>query len=328
MKKILLLSLIALLLGTGVNNIYANEESTNSGSFSPKQQTENVDFSNYIAGITKEILSLWKAPAGHLNSQTILLFSIDKQGNISNIRTIVSSGSEEFDNSAIDTLKKAAPFEPLPEKFSGTSIDIKFSFDKSLNKLNNSEKAFSNRILNIDSMMIYAKEHARFDMTESGISYYSKAIKSNPENAELYRYRSLCYSSKNEYTKALNDANKAIKLAPENPYNYIAQGTAYYGMNRNNLAIESFSKAIKIDSQNAIAYYGRGIAYNKLKKYDRALENYNKAYEIDSHVVNKFVYYTDLSDCYRGLGNNKKARYYRKEADKISSERKRFECFP
>jgi outer membrane biosynthesis protein TonB len=40
-----------------------------------------------------------------------------------------SSGSQDNDNSAINAVRSAAPFKPLPYEYNGSYVDIQFSFD-------------------------------------------------------------------------------------------------------------------------------------------------------------------------------------------------------
>jgi TonB family protein len=40
-----------------------------------------------------------------------------------------SSGNQDTDQAAIDAVKRAAPFDPLPSDYRGTNVDIKFTFD-------------------------------------------------------------------------------------------------------------------------------------------------------------------------------------------------------
>jgi len=58
-----------------------------------------------------------------------MLSKIDKSGELKAIKIFKSSGSRKVDDSAILAVEKTAPFKALPEKFSGSSIDIQFTFD-------------------------------------------------------------------------------------------------------------------------------------------------------------------------------------------------------
>ena len=91
---------------------------------------DEVDFSPYMNKVQKKIKSNWHPPKGDESKNTVVFFSIDKQGNLVDKVTIVkSSGNREVDKAAIDAVNASAPFEKLPAKFKGNKVDIQFTFD-------------------------------------------------------------------------------------------------------------------------------------------------------------------------------------------------------
>ena len=57
-------------------------------------------------------------------------FTVEKNGEITNIRFTRLSGIKELDNAALDAIKKASPLEPLPKEFTGKNVDIDYFFVK------------------------------------------------------------------------------------------------------------------------------------------------------------------------------------------------------
>lgn len=89
----------------------------------------NVDFGPYMKRMQDKIKSYWVPPAMDLNAQIVVKYRILKNGSLDSYGISASSGSQELDNAAIEALKKAAPFEPLPEGFNKESILVQFTFD-------------------------------------------------------------------------------------------------------------------------------------------------------------------------------------------------------
>ena len=50
-----------------------------------------------------------------LAKRITVFFLIARDGSICNTKVIVSSGDKQMDSAAIDSIKRAAPFKPLPE---------------------------------------------------------------------------------------------------------------------------------------------------------------------------------------------------------------------
>jgi TonB family protein len=57
------------------------------------------------------------------------LFKIAKDGRLLSCSVFKSSGLQSADNAAINAVKLAAPFKPLPTEYKGQNIDIQFTFD-------------------------------------------------------------------------------------------------------------------------------------------------------------------------------------------------------
>lgn len=86
-------------------------------------------FKGYMKKITKIIKSNWEPPIKEPGTSTIARYTLNKKGEISNIKIIKSSGIIQNDESAINALKKSSPLPPLPTEYQGSSVDIDFHFD-------------------------------------------------------------------------------------------------------------------------------------------------------------------------------------------------------
>ena len=86
-------------------------------------------FSDYMPNMQKKIKDNWNPPKRNSQLKTILSYQIGKSGELLEYKIILSSGDDEFDNIAVDALKKSTPFEPLPKSFDGDNVKVQFTFD-------------------------------------------------------------------------------------------------------------------------------------------------------------------------------------------------------
>lgn len=107
----------------------------NIGSAMPEflpQKSSNIvepDFGPYMRELQRSIKANWNPPIDYRTKRVTVLFKIEKSGSLANCSVFQSSGNKAADKAAIDAVYKTAPFRPLPQEFSGNSIDIQFTFD-------------------------------------------------------------------------------------------------------------------------------------------------------------------------------------------------------
>lgn len=87
------------------------------------------DFGPYMAELQRRIKRNWRPPRRNQSKRVILLFTIAKDGRLLNLKVHRTSGEPDTDRAAISAVQLSAPFKPLPTDFSGSSIDIQFTFD-------------------------------------------------------------------------------------------------------------------------------------------------------------------------------------------------------
>ena len=71
------------------------------------------------------------ARAAH-RAHTAMIFRINANGSISNIRMLQSSGNSSMDYSAMRALQNIEAFRPLPNDYMGKYVDVTFDFDLSM----------------------------------------------------------------------------------------------------------------------------------------------------------------------------------------------------
>ncbi len=92
------------------------------------------EFQTYMKNTQVKIKSNWQPPADEKSGQVIMSYKINRNGELESFKILKSSGSQKLDESAVNSLKKSSPFEPLPKDFKGDDIDVQFTFDYNVKK--------------------------------------------------------------------------------------------------------------------------------------------------------------------------------------------------
>lgn len=93
------------------------------------KNADKISWAPYMKRLEKKIRRNWNPPKANESKRTVVLFKIDRSGKLLSIKTLKTSGFKKADDAARDAVITSDPFEPLPEGFSGHSIDIEFTFD-------------------------------------------------------------------------------------------------------------------------------------------------------------------------------------------------------
>lgn len=102
-----------------------------------KLMEQNPDiFKGYMYRMQKNIKSNWNPPSQEVSRGVTILYTINRDGTLKKYKVLKSSGVKELDDAAVEALIKSFPFEPLPEGFGGKSVDVQFTFDYNVHKIN------------------------------------------------------------------------------------------------------------------------------------------------------------------------------------------------
>jgi TonB family protein len=81
----------------------------------------------YISYLRQCVWLKWLSPKGHQPPLVVVSCIVDRNGNPNNLNIKKSSGDAEADNAALEAIKNAAPFKPLPSDTNSTA-EIQFTF--------------------------------------------------------------------------------------------------------------------------------------------------------------------------------------------------------
>jgi len=90
--------------------------------------SREVDFSEYMAALQRAIKRQWYPPKCPTSRRVQVTFKIHRNGSMSNLRLLASSGAAIADQAALKAVQLAAPFRHLPSG-SPEDVDIQFTFD-------------------------------------------------------------------------------------------------------------------------------------------------------------------------------------------------------
>lgn len=89
---------------------------------------KDIDFGPYMDAVQRRIKKSWFPPKGNESKRIKVNFHISRNGSVSRLRMKASSGVQDADEAALEAVRSASPFPPLPEG-SPEDIEINFTFD-------------------------------------------------------------------------------------------------------------------------------------------------------------------------------------------------------
>lgn len=98
-----------------------------------------------------------------------------------------------------------------------------------------------------------------------------------PNDAKLFRIRSLVLLDSGRYTEALSDAKRALSLAPADLYNFVVVAKAHRAMGHIDSALSACHTAEKEGFDDPDNNLLLGDLYLIIRRYDKSLEYLNKA---------------------------------------------------
>ena len=107
------------------SDLNATQQARNSSGADARQ----FDLGPYFAEIRRRVKQNWQPSAPKNDRQTVLAFSIQRNGQITGLTVRKSSGSPQVDSDSLEAVKNAAPFAPLPGDFPYQEVNVEFNFN-------------------------------------------------------------------------------------------------------------------------------------------------------------------------------------------------------
>lgn len=85
----------------------------------------------YQQKAVNRVLGVWKPPAEmpKAGSKAVVIVTILRDGKALETKLHFKSGSDKWDQAALQAAKDALPFEPLPKGYLGSSVEAHFHFE-------------------------------------------------------------------------------------------------------------------------------------------------------------------------------------------------------
>jgi len=121
---------------------------------------------------------------------------------------------------------------------------------------------------------------------EKAASFFEKAVKADPTDAEKQYYLGYSYFSVENYDGAAEALKASLAMKPDDPEALYTIGEVYYMQDEIEKALNSFRLAIKYSPQDhAGARFFLGVIYNEQKDREGAMSEYRKLKKLDSDLA-------------------------------------------
>jgi periplasmic protein TonB len=86
------------------------------------------DLAPYFDEIRRRVKRNWQPFSPGQEQYTVIVFSIQRSGQMTGLKVLQTSGNEQVDRDALDAIAQSAPFDALPQSFPRDRLDVQFNF--------------------------------------------------------------------------------------------------------------------------------------------------------------------------------------------------------
>ncbi|MEH2421605.1 MAG: TonB family protein, partial [Nostoc sp.] len=91
--------------------------------------SQDIDITSYLNQLKQQVKQQWLPEVSQSSRRTVLNFTINRSGQVSNLQLAQTSGFGVTDQAALNAIQRSAPFAPLPTGYTSNHIHIQFTFD-------------------------------------------------------------------------------------------------------------------------------------------------------------------------------------------------------
>ena len=155
-----------------------------------------------------------------------------------------------------------------------------------------------------------ANEYKLKNKYQDALNTYDDIIEINPQEEIAYKRRAEIYSKFNNENKANHEYARLVKNIPDSVNGNYHMALIYENIYEYETALKYIDRVIELlgdrEYDKAGFYEVRANILKKMGRYEEAIEDYTK-FATSEHTYNYSVYW-DISDCYKALGNDAKAK--------------------
>ncbi len=106
-----------------------NSNRDNQGTSGIDASSQDIDITSYLNQLQQQVKQQWLPGASKSSRRTVLNFTVNRSGKLSNLQLAQTSGFSVTDQAALNAIQRSAPFAPLPTGYPKKYINIQFTFD-------------------------------------------------------------------------------------------------------------------------------------------------------------------------------------------------------
>ncbi|MEH1834239.1 MAG: TonB family protein, partial [Nostoc sp.] len=91
--------------------------------------SQDIDMTSYYNQLKQQVEQQWLPEVTESSRRTVLHFTINRSGQLSNLQLAQTSGFSLTDQAALNAIQRSAPFAPLPTGYTSNHINIQFIFN-------------------------------------------------------------------------------------------------------------------------------------------------------------------------------------------------------
>ncbi|MBE9117058.1 tetratricopeptide repeat protein [Lusitaniella coriacea LEGE 07157] len=199
----------------------------------------------------------------------IALSSFERQQRVNEIKSILSERDRVFSTQSDLGLELGNIFY-----FENQYQDAIASYDRVLETLSNSYKAWNNRGVALEHLEQY----------EEAIISYDRALKIKPDFDKAWYNKGIALKELERYEAAIESYNQALQYKTNEHDTWNNRGVALEKIGCYEEAIASYNQALRFKPDKAETWYNKGVALAQLGYLQEALNAYEKALEQQNNL--------------------------------------------
>ena len=114
----------------GGNSFFNLDNNVSQQAYNPSLDAQQrLDMRNYFSEVRRRVKRNWNPQYSTKDHNTVLSFSIQRNGEITALQIRQTSGSSARDREALKAVQNAGPFDPLPANFPLEMLKVQFNFN-------------------------------------------------------------------------------------------------------------------------------------------------------------------------------------------------------
>jgi tetratricopeptide (TPR) repeat protein len=110
---------------------------------------------------------------------------------------------------------------------------------------------------------------------------YSRAIATEPQNAQIYDRRARCRAASEKLAEAIDDCNRGLAIDSSNTKLLWLRGYLHFKLDEYDSALSDTLIYSKMRPEDPRGHYNLGLVYKKLYRYDDAIGSFTKVTELN-----------------------------------------------